>query len=200
MFKRREKPNLLHRTLRFLWPKTGLKRAYIYLGHRLARLPGSPYSIAAGFACGVAIAFTPLLGFHLLLSAVLAWLIGGNVIASALGSLIGNPWTYPFMWILIFRVGNAMIGGSGVSESALTLDNLNDLYELLHNFFVAGRESPPSVYANLKSLFVPMMLGCIPVGIIAWLLAYFPANRLVSMYQAKRRLRRMKNKPGQRAP
>lgn len=194
MFKRRKKPELVEKVRNFLWPKTGLKRAYTYLAHRLARLPGSSYSIAAGFACGVAVAFTPLLGLHLVLSAVFAWIIGGNILASALGSLVGNPWTYPFMWILIFRVGTWIVGPTGAHEGALTLENMNDFFELIYNFFIGGIESPPHIYANLKSLIFPMLIGSIPVCIIAWLAAYIPIKRIVTAYQLRREQRRNKNK------
>ena len=34
---------------------------------RLGRLPGTPYSIAAGFACGATVSFTPLVGLHFFL-------------------------------------------------------------------------------------------------------------------------------------
>ena len=33
------------------------------------------YSIAAGFACGVAVLLTPLIGFHFVGAAFFAWLI-----------------------------------------------------------------------------------------------------------------------------
>ena len=69
---------------------------------RLKRLQGTPYSIATGFACGVAISFTPFIGFHMILAALTAWLIRGNIIASAIGTIVGNPWTFPFIWLAVF--------------------------------------------------------------------------------------------------
>ncbi len=43
-------------------------------------MPGSPYSIAVGVACGVAVSFTPLIGLHFLIAVILAWLLGGTVV------------------------------------------------------------------------------------------------------------------------
>ena len=53
-----------------LWPRRGWTRMALYIQHRLGRLPGTPYRIAAGFACGAAISFTPFLGLHFVLAAL----------------------------------------------------------------------------------------------------------------------------------
>ena len=73
--------------------------------HRLARLPGTPHSIAAGFACGVAMSFTPLVGVHILLALFLSWLIGGSLFSAVIGTIVGNPWTFPFIWLWIYNLG-----------------------------------------------------------------------------------------------
>ena len=50
------------------------------------RLPGTPYDIAAGFACGAAISFTPFIGFHVVLGMVIARLIKANMVAALIGT------------------------------------------------------------------------------------------------------------------
>ena len=35
----------------------------------------------------------------------------GNLIASALGTAVGNPWTFPFIWAWIYTVGYWILGG-----------------------------------------------------------------------------------------
>ena len=104
------------------------------MAQRVLRMPGSPYSLAAGFACGVAVSFTPLIGFHLVLAAVLAYLIRANVIASWAGTIFGNPWTFPFIFILLHKVGNYIIEMLGLS-----------------NWFFAGEDYLPIV--SLFSIF-----------------------------------------------
>ena len=54
--------------------------------HRIKRLPGTPQSIAAGVACGVAASFTPFIGLHFVLAALFAWLVGGVGYISGLPS------------------------------------------------------------------------------------------------------------------
>ena len=105
MFLRREKLTLISRVRTFFWPKTGWKRASSYFFHRLARIPGTPYTLAAGFAFGAAASFTPFIGLHFILGGVLAWIIRANFLSSAIGTAVGNPWTFPFIWVGIYEFG-----------------------------------------------------------------------------------------------
>lgn len=133
---------------------------------QLKRLKGTPYSVAAGFACGVAISFTPFIGFHLILAAVTAWIIRGNVVSSAIGTLIGNPWTFPFIWITVLSTGRFFLGDIGVAEHV----NFIRIFEsagkslITLNFSHFGRDVWP--------IFFPMLVGCIPYYIISWLVSY----------------------------
>ena len=73
-------------------------RIISYYKLRLARLPDSNYAISSGFACGGMVSFTPLLGFHFVLAVIFAYLIRGNIIAALIGTVVGNPITFPFIW------------------------------------------------------------------------------------------------------
>ena len=52
-----------------------------------------PEKVAASFAIGVAIAFSPFIGFHLLLAIVLAVILRLNKLDVVLGTLVVNPLT-----------------------------------------------------------------------------------------------------------
>ena len=54
MFKRRAQRTYWDQARDFIWPQSGWRRAFAYMTHRIKRLPGTPQSIAAGVACGVA--------------------------------------------------------------------------------------------------------------------------------------------------
>ena len=60
-----------------------------------AACPTRRTKIAIGFAAGVFVSFTPLFGLHIVLGAALAWLVRGNIVASLIGTLAGNPVTTP---------------------------------------------------------------------------------------------------------
>lgn len=133
---------------------------------QLKRLQGTPYSIAAGFACGVAISFTPFIGLHLVMAAIIAWLIRGNVVSSAIGTLIGNPWTFPFIWIAVLSTGRFLLGDA----SAVGNVNFIRIFEsaskalITFDFRNFGRDVWP--------IFFPMLIGCIPYFIVAWFVSY----------------------------
>lgn len=192
MFKRRNKPPIKDRLLGVFWPKIGWKRSSQYVGHRVARLPGTPYSIAAGFACGAAVSFTPFVGLHLLGGALFAWLIRGNLIASWIGTLIGNPWTFPFIWIGIYRLGILM--GAGDDKSAQNLDFIGffeQLIQALKTFdlsFIAETAWP---------VLWPMMVGGTPLFLGSWILFFFPVKYLVGRYHKRRLNKRIKAKSRQ---
>jgi hypothetical protein len=171
VFATRRRLTLAERLRGWLWPYIGWRRAGRYLLMRVQRMPGTPHGIAAGIAAGVAVSFTPFLGFHFLLAFGLAWAVGGNYLAAALGTLAGNPWTFPFMFALAYELGCMVIGRepTGLADLAsLSLDNL---------------------LGDAWRLFWPMAVGAVPLGIAAWLLAYFPLVRVIAAFQERRRNR-----------
>lgn len=168
MFKRRKQLAMHHRMRGFIWPHIGWHRAGRYAYHRLMRLPGSAHSIAAGFACGVALSFTPFVGFHFALAALLAWIIGANVVASAIGTIVGNPWTFPIIWLAIYRLGSLILGW----EPAEALpEGFTFAYIVDHPFAVL----------------LPMTVGGIPISALAWIVSYWPLRQFVAKYKKMRR-------------
>ncbi|MEE8283453.1 MAG: DUF2062 domain-containing protein, partial [Alphaproteobacteria bacterium] len=135
--------------------------------HRVRRLPGTPYAIAAGFACGAAISMTPFPGFHFVLSGLLAWLIGASILASLIGTAVGNLWTFPIIWFWIYNLGSWILGsGNELGTDAITWSYLWDHFE---------------------DLMVPMLVGSVPTGILTWLAFFWPIRRMVQGYQSRRR-------------
>ena len=135
MFRRRVPLSWRARLREIILPRKGFSRLYSYMAQRVLRMPGTPYSLAAGFACGVAVSFTPLIGFHLVLAAVLAYLMRGNVIASWAGTIVGNPWTFPFIFILLHKVGIYLSETIGLNNWFLAGDGLNTYGQFAQHFF-----------------------------------------------------------------
>src|SRR3954453_3887288 len=107
---RRDRPGILRRLRGWLWPRAGWRRAGRYLLMRIKRLPGTPHTIAAGLATGVAVSLTPFLGLHVLLALGLAWLTGSNMLAAGLGTPAGNPGPLPLIWTVTYRLGCLVLG------------------------------------------------------------------------------------------
>ncbi len=184
MFRRREQRSTAHHLRNFIWPAIGWRRSASYFRHRVGRLPGSSYSIAAGFAFGAAISFTPFIGFHLAGAAILAWVFRANIVASAIGTLVGNPWTFPFIWIWIYELGRWMgmggVGADGQIEFAVIFGNI--VKALLRFDLVYLQESAWPIFG-------PMLVGSIPTAIAAWFASYFLIRYLINTYRRARILR-----------
>ena len=173
MFQRRKKLRPHHRLLDFMWPRMGFRRSLSYISHRVGRLPGTPHAIAAGFAFGAAVSFTPFVGLHFVLAALLAWVTRTHIIASAIGTAVGNPWTFPVIWAWIYTAGTWLLGinGRGFEHRKFSLTYLWD---------------------HPWDVLLPMVVGAIPSSIAVWFLIYFPIRFLIRAYQLRRRARRLR--------
>lgn len=170
-------------------------RAGMYVMHRLSRLPGSGYSIACGFAFGSAISFTPFVGLHLVLAGALSWLLGGNVLAAWIGTLIGNPWTFPFIWLGLYKLGNWMLSSEDAPNEAPP--NFTDVFA---NMWEAALRFDIAAFADvISAVILPMTVAGIPCFIIAWVISYFPMRYLVDGFKKRRMQRLIKKKLKERA-
>ena len=182
MFKRRIKRPILTKFRELLWPSAGWKRAANYMRHRLARINATPYAIASGFACGAAVSLTPFIGLHFLVAALLAWIVRGNILTSAMGTVIGNPWTFPFIWALTYNTGVALLGWEAS-------DNLMSDLEIMFGRFTIVQivNNPLGVLGPFfETVFLPMLIGGILIGSIAWVLIFWPLFKVVTEYKNKR--------------
>ena len=160
-----------------------VNRWYKKLLIQLKRLNGTPYSVAAGFACGVAISFTPFIGFHMILAAITAYLIRGNIVSSAIGTIIGNPWTFPFIWIAVLSTGRFILGDISGADNVNFIKIFESAGESLFtlNFKNFGRDVWPIVF--------PMMIGCIPYYIVSWILSYKIVRMTLDKITSRRMMR-----------
>jgi uncharacterized protein (DUF2062 family) len=170
LFRRRESESFLERMRVHLWPRRSWNRSSRYVVYRLRRLSDTPHAVALGFAIGVFTAITPFLGTHMVMAALLAWVIGGSVVAALLGTFVGNPLTYPLFWYSTYEVGNLMLGGSAAKES---IDLSAGVFQ--------------SSILQLWPILKPMSLGSIPVGILLAALSYVLVRPMVEAYKNRRR-------------
>jgi len=172
----------IKKILYFFWPSTGWKRAWAYIIHRLARFPGTPYSIASGFACGAAISFTPFVGLHFIIAATFAWIIRANILASAIGTSVGNPWTFPFIWAWLYQTGTWLIAGKTPEEKFVP--EFSEIFgRMMGALFRLDMEYLIESSANI---FWPMLVSSIPTCLIIWWLFFLPIRYAVQSYQNRR--------------
>ena len=137
--------------------------------YKITKIKDFPESVAVGVAWGVAVSFTPLLGFHLIICYLGTWLMKGNLIAATVGTIIGNPWTFPFIFYLDYKLGTTIF-----------LDRI-DFYEFKISFFVE----------HFEDLFYPTLLGSFPIAVIVWFVTFYICkNFLINRINEKNKIRR----------
>ena len=143
-----------------------VNRIISYYKLRLARLTGSNYAISSGFACGAMVSFTPLLGFHFILAIIFAYLIRGNFIAALIGTVVGNPITFPFIWGLIYKIGTYL---TNIKLQKITHE-IN--FEMIVN--------------QTYEIFFPMLVGGIIIAPLVWIITYYTIYSFIASFKRRR--------------
>jgi uncharacterized protein len=175
MFRRRKPLSVLKQLRAVIWPERGFRRLFSYLIQRIIRLPGTPASIASGFASGVAASFTPFLGLHFILAGALALLLRGTVLASAIGTFFGNPWTFILIWLADYEVGLGVIHafGYGASLHVLSIDELGAIMgNVMRLLSFTGNTTWADLSRDIEQVFMPMLIGGMVLGVIAWVSSF----------------------------
>lgn len=175
LFKRRTPPTKYEQLRIAVWPRRNFSRSGRYFIKRVLRLSASPHAVALGFAAGAFASFTPFVGFHFIIAFALAFIIGGNLLAAALGTSVGNPLTFPFIWASAYELGHRILGGKSVAAGKLS----SHMQEgMLHKSLDA-----------LWPLIKPMIVGGIPLGLVCGTVLYFVVYYAVKAYQTRRHKR-----------
>lgn len=178
MFRSARKIGLGRKLACFFWPSIGFRRAWSFQMLRLSRLKACPHKISLGFAAGAFASFLPLVGFHFLLAAAIAYILRGNIIASALGTVVGNPFTFPMIWYGTYKVGVVFTGSSVQAANANV--------PVQAGFGTASG----GLWQTMGEAFWPMFIGAVPLGILCAALCY------LLVYQSLRSVRVRARVPG----
>lgn len=196
VFKRRDRPPFWMRLREWISPRKGWRRGFEYLGHRVKRIPDSPHRIAIGFAAGAFVSFSPLFGFHFFLAALLAWIVRGNVLAGLIGTIVGNPLTFPAIAAGSLGLGRLMLGGSdrAIRFEEVTLafsEAFSAIWHTTQTLWGQGAYELNRLDGFLNEVFLPYAVGGLVTGGICAVLTYFICRPIVAAYQSRRRLRLM---------
>jgi len=171
-FRRRNKLSFPLRLREAFWPRKGLLRGLRTLRLKVLRISGSPHSVATGLAVGVMMAWTPFLGFHVLLAIALAYLLRVNLIAAALGTAFANPLTFPLIWSLTWEIGQFLLGGDIGDGGQHT-----DLAAVFSHLELSQVWGP---------VLKPMVIGCIPPALISGLAIYLVTSLGIRSFRSRR--------------
>lgn len=174
LFKRRKPEDRLTRLRVSMLPRRNYGRSVRYYTKRIIRIRGTPHAIAAGVAAGVFASFTPLMGFHFVLSFGLAFAMRGSMIAAAIGTVVGNPLTFPAIWAGTLALGRFLLGIEGGGDGAQF-----------------GAVFAEQGFAALWDPWIkPMLVGGVPLGLIAATVFYAVTRTAVSAFQTRRAVKK----------
>ncbi len=123
-------------------------------------LDSHPAHIAAGFAVGTFISFTPFFGLHTGLAIAAAFLFRLNKLTTLTGSWVNTPLTVGPVLVASFKLGRFL---RGLPPKAITFRTLE--------------------WQELKIYAKSLLLGCSILGLIAAVVAYFVCYWLVVRFR-----------------
>ena len=170
---RRQAPTIWERVTIWMWPRRSWRRSLRYMVLRLERLDATPHAVGLGLAIGVFAAFQPILGFQMLFAGILAWILRGTIAAALMGTLIGTPATWPFMWLASYEVGAVMIGETRDVTVGM-------LWTVIAGPGAAASTGVPAVLGAgvlFSQILKPLAIGAVPVGLLFGAIFYVMVQR-----------------------
>ena len=192
VFRRRDRRSPLRALADFVLPGGGWGRAFLYVKHRVRRLPDSPERIARGIWAGVFTTFTPFYGLHFLVAAIIARMMNGNILASLSATFFGNPLTYVPIGVASLQTGHWLLGTEFDEEVDKSLVGKflaagGDLKDNLVALFMDKPADWQGLHLFYNEVFYPYMIGGIIPGIICATVCYMLSLPVIRVYQQRRR-------------
>ena len=188
-FGRKKKKKLIISIYNFIKFFFAFSRTKKYISLSIKRIKATPQALSLGLATGIAISFTPFIGLHALLAIFISWVIGGSMAAALIGTLFGNPWTFPFIWYFTFEIGQFINYGFLSYEEEFSFKvikkEVSTLLAIIKNIIIFANifELDENV-AKLK-LIPFMVVGSIPLVFISWIFSYFSFLIIFKSYKKK---------------
>ena len=188
-FGRKKKKRLIISIFNFIRVFFAFSRTKKYISLSIKRIKGSPQALSLGLATGISVSFTPFIGLHALLAIFISWIIGGSMAAALIGTLFGNPWTFPFIWYFTFEIGQFINYGFLSYDEDFSFQSIKKeiftLLVILKNIIVFA--NIPELEENVEKLkLIPfMIIGSIPLLIVTWILSYFLFLKIFKSYRKK---------------
>lgn len=145
------------------------KKSFKSLFRKFLDLDDQPAKIAFSFAIGVFIAFSPLLGTHLIMVFLIILFFRVTKIAILTGALINNPWTIVPMYTAGTFLGFMILG-----------QPLNEFPK----FAISDFSSFRIFFDKFKIILYPYLIGCTVLGLAAAVIGFFIVKYIFQKRQA----------------
>ena len=132
-----------------------------------------PETVAASFAIGVAISFTPLFGLHWIIALLLAVILKLNKVDILLGTLVVNPLTLPGVAAVALPIGRLLLRARREAVAHLPWREM-----FRRSFWTAAGPT-------MKAIGVQMAVGMLFLSVIVGALTYVVLVNLIRRHRAK---------------
>lgn len=140
--------------------------------HMLGR-DSPPEVVAASFAIGVAISFTPLFGLHWIMALLLAFALKLNKVDVLLGTLVVNPLTLPAVGAIAIPIGRFLLQARREAIAHLPWHEM-----FRRSFWTAAGPT-------MRAIGFQMAVGMFALSVVAGVLTYVVLLRLIRRHRAK---------------
>ena len=166
-----------------------LARLRQFVVHRLLHADDTPHSIALGTAIGMFVAWTPIVGPHIVAVLALAALLRVNK-AAALGMVwISNPLTIVPMSLSGYMLGSHLLGGR------YSMHEFGRSIQAALSGSGAWWEHVRQWWDVITPVLVPLWAGCLLVGLVTAVLSYVLVFYGVTAFRRRRELHRLRHSP-----
>ena len=172
-------------------------KLFRYFEYKVLHIDDSPHKIALGLAIGLFVAWTPLLGLHIILAIALTMLLRANKFAALVSIWVSNVFTFFIIYYPCYIVGKIVMGVFSPHDSMSkqqVSDALNKLFSpgnILTGFY--SSEYWKHMLTLLKSIGPELWVGCFLVGSIVAVISYLVCYKLILNHRIKSPHRRYKH-------
>lgn len=160
------------------------KRAKDFCVYKILHADDPPHRLALGIAVGMFVTFTPLIGFQMMLSVFLAWLLRANKLVGIPLVWISNPFTIIPIYYPCYRLGCAMLGETVVNSKWSHLGT--EWRQLLADPTTTWNIKVRFWWEGLMDFIGPLCLGCLVVGTIFAIASYYLSLVMIRSYRLRR--------------
>jgi uncharacterized protein (DUF2062 family) len=165
-----------------------------FFEYKILHIDDSPHKIAIGLACGLFIAWTPLLGIHLIMVIALTVLVRANKFAGLVSVWVSNIFTIPFVYYPSYLVGRAVCN-IFASHGAMSKEQVSELFKklfapgnMLNDFYT--REYWHQFWILIKTIGPELWIGCFVLGGLIAVVSYVICYKIIKAHRERNPHRR----------
>lgn len=167
-----------------------------YLEYKILHIDDSPHKISLGVALGIFVAFSPLLGLHILIVIALSMLLRANKFAALVSIWVSNVFTFFIIYYPSYIVGkiicNIFLHHLNLSKEQVSA-SFNRLFapmNMLTGFYT--KEYWQHFWTLIKNIGPELWVGCFILGGLASVGSYVICYKLIISHRLKNPHRRYK--------